>query len=167
MSRACPECRQEYPDEAKICHRCGIDLLTGLHLSTHFATPRLTDAPDPDDPEDRPWWFPLAYIPAMFPGLKKPAVLVVSLLLAMTGVAVLGMGLGLSLFGAIFAGMIVSGVGVLAFAQAVAQMIVGEVKLLPELLMDFESVRWTCFFVLMIGVFFGLYGLMKAVAASM
>ncbi|MDX1565615.1 MAG: hypothetical protein R3236_09430 [Phycisphaeraceae bacterium] len=167
MPRTCRECREVYDDDTKICHRCGIDLLTGRHLSTRIATPRLADDPDDDDPAERPWWYPLAYIPAMFPGLKKPAVLVVSVLLTVVGLGVLGLGLGLGIFGALIGGMIISGVGLMAIAQAVAQMIVGEIKLLPELLMEFESVRWTCFFVVMIGAFFGLYGLMKLVAASM
>ncbi len=164
MPRTCPECHRSYSDDVKLCPPCGIDLLTGRHLSTRIATPMIASRDEEAGP--KPWWYFLAYIPAMFPGLKKPVVWVVSFLFTVVALVLMGLGLGLALAGAVLGGGMVCGMGLLAYAQALAWMIVGEMKMLPELLMDFDSVRWGCFFLILILTFFGLVTLMKAAAAA-
>ena len=74
----------------------------------------------------------------------------------MFGMAVLAMGLAFAVMGVIIASFFICGIGILALAQAFAAMIVGEMKLLPELLMDFDSVRWLCFGAMMITVIISL-----------
>jgi hypothetical protein len=166
VSQACRFCGQTYSDEVKICQACGVDLLTGMHLSTRVTGPRMSSDSVDEDPADRPWWFFLLYIPAMFPGFKRPGVLLVSTILAVIGLAIMGMGLAFAAIGIVMAAFVICGIAVLAIAQAVAAMIVGETKLLPELLMDFDSNRWLCFITLMTAMFFGLFFGMKYVAST-
>ena len=162
-SRICPGCGREYEPAINICVECGIDLRTGMQLPTHIE--RTDDEPDTDeldtdepfdDEEVRinPFYRFVVIVAQMFPGLIRPGVLITSVLMAALGltISVFGLyvffGMGLILT-PILVGVMIAGVGVVAYAQAVAWLIMGEFMLLVECLSEFDSKQWNLFLALM------------------
>ena len=157
-ARTCPGCGGEYEPAVKICVECGIDLRTGKRLASHIE--RADDEPDDDETFDdeevriNPFYRFVVIVAQMFPGLIRPGLLIGSVLMAALGLTISVFGL-IMFFGFgmmmmfVLSGVVVAAVGVLAYAQAVAWLIMGEYMLLVECLSEFDSKQWNIFFILL------------------
>ena len=157
-SRTCPGCGRDYEPAVNICVECGIDLRTGRQLASHIEP--ADDEPDTDEPFDdeevriNPFYRMVIVVAQMFPGLIRPGLLITSVLMAALGltISVFGLivffGFGLMLT-PVLIGVMITGVGVVAYAQAVAWLIMGEFMLLVECLSEFDSKQWNLFFILL------------------
>jgi hypothetical protein len=82
------------------------------------------------------------------PGLYRPLVLIAAIMLAIVGLGITLMGVVLLVgFFVIFSSICIIAVGSLAYAQAVAWVLWGELGFLPDQLTEFDEVRWTLWFV--------------------
>ena len=149
LPRNCPECGAIYDAEAVLCVRCGVDLKTGRrHRQTVHSS---ENDPPAEPPEPTPgagaylWQFIRDY----FPGFFRPMLLLVSLLVGALGMVILAMGIGITaLFGTVFTGVAICGVGFVLYLQGVAWIQGGDYSLLPDQMTDFDSNDWMIFILL-------------------
>ena len=149
--RRCPVCKTEYAPGVIVCVSCGIHMDTGQQYTMSTVRP-----PDADEDDDavaaRPSWSRLALIwtAEHLPGLFRPLVLIGAILLGAVGLAITVFGIVLILgFFAIFAGGACVAVGALAYAQAVAFILIGEFMGLVAALVDFNEMQWVLWFTLL------------------
>lgn len=117
-----------------------------------MATGRIEDKPvveEDDEPEAVSFGRrALAWTAEYLPGLFRPVVLICALLLGAVGLAITLMGIIMTFaFFMLLEGGMVLIVGTLAYAQAVAWVLWGEMGFLPSLLTDFDEMRWTLWLV--------------------
>ena len=139
----CPRCGVVYETSVTVCVHCGINLATGQKLDQQVEILQEEDREQPP----RPHGLKLLarYIPALLPGLFRPKVLIISMLMLLSGLLMIILGVALALSMIFFEGMIIASVGVLAYAQTMAWLIAGELKMLPDALTDFDGAQWNMF----------------------
>jgi hypothetical protein len=84
----------------------------------------------------------------LFPGLIRPLVLIMSLLMLPVAVVVCWLGFFILTLGAIFAGFATAGFGLIIYWSALAWIIYGYICLPSEALAEFDSRKWTAFLLL-------------------
>ncbi len=137
--RRCWRCGTEYGPDTVICVRCGIDLLTGEEIHA--------DA----DEQERPAapMRALLFVGELVPGLFRPALLIVSLLTACVGLAVMRFALLFLEWGAVLAVCAIGAGGLIIYAQAIALILNGSFCLLHDALAELDGKRWMLFFLLL------------------
>lgn len=163
----CKSCGTPYDASARICVRCGIDLRTGKPLRTSIGAP----VPDADDEDDGPvtytaWEKFQMAVGAFVPGLFRPMLLIVSLLVVC--VAMVGGWFCLVLlgFGTLFPAVAVGAVALIVYAQAVAWILIGRFELLHDALAEFDGRAWTLFAIIVWGPFFVVLALAKMATSA-
>jgi len=160
--RVCPACGEAAAPGAVICVHCGLNLRTGT--PTHTA---LEDAAEPE--EERPPSLPVRAVMLVgewTPGLLRPVVLLLSVVVGLLGLGILAFGIGLLGMGAVISCFAVGAAGVIVYAHAAAWIVDGEVSLLSEALTNFEGGRWLVFFVLLALPFVSVFLLVKCLLAA-
>jgi hypothetical protein len=84
----------------------------------------------------------------LFPGLIRPVVLIMSLLMLPVAAVVCWLGFFILTLGAIFAGFATAGFGLIIYWSALAWIIYGYISLPSEALAEFDSRKWTAFLLL-------------------
>lgn len=138
----CPFCGTEYAEPFVVCTQCGMNRATG-----RMSNPVVVEE---DDEEEQPsrWLRFVMWTAEYLPGLFRPLVLIASVLLAIIGLGITVMGVVLLVgFFVIFSSICIMAVGALAYAQAVAWILWGELGFLPDQLTEFDEVRWALWFV--------------------
>lgn len=142
--RLCWKCGTWYGPDIVMCVSCGVNLETGREVQ---AAAR--------ENEEKPAVSErlLFFVADWTPGLLRPVVLVLSALLALLGLAVMGLCAFVLALGAVFAAVAIGSVGLIMYAQAVAWMLVGRIALLQDALLDLEGKKWSLFFALIFAPF--------------
>ena len=141
--RLCWKCGTWYAPDIVMCVSCGVNLETGREIQAGA-----------DEDEEPPRTLRvMAFIADWTPGLLRPAVLVLSIVLALLGFAVMGLCVFVLALGAVFGAVAIGAVGLIMYAQAVAWMLVGRIVLLQDALLDLESKKWSLFFALIFAPF--------------
>jgi len=138
--RACWKCGEEYEPEVRICVRCGVDLDTGERIETRMG-----------EEEDRlpMHWRLLAFVANWMPGILRPVVIVAAAVGGLVGFALIGFGMFLVFgLGGVFTGVAVAAGGLIAYAQAVAWLLVGRLGIIHDVLADMEDRKWPVFFLM-------------------
>jgi hypothetical protein len=102
----------------------------------------------------------LQWFLGVFPGLASPAVLLLGIPAAVVGWAVIGVGLWMFTFGAIFAAFAAGAVGVIIYWSAVTWLLCGYVCTPSEGMTEFRSNHWWAFTLLGFGPFLAIWFLM-------
>ena len=173
-ARRCPGCGVAYGREIVICIPCGIRLETGERIETRYesepesepAAERDGDSAEPEaDPAPPPVF--VLWLAAWLPGLLHPLTLILSLLAIILAAAVAWLSLLVFSFGAVLAAIAMGAAGLVLYAQAVAWILIGEVRLLHDALMDFDTRRWGLFLLFIGGPFFvGIAAIKTAIGAA-
>lgn len=144
LEQQCPRCGQWYARTTRVCVPCGVDLQTGKPIAVRVD--RDTEDDDADEGRPNPLRVAGAFTLACLPGLRRPTVMAMSLIVTAVGVSLVLAGLIMLLsFFVLLSGMMMAGLGVLCYAQAVAWMIRGELALLNDCLVDFDGAQWNIF----------------------
>lgn len=138
----CPFCGAEYQQPFVVCTQCGMDRTTGrMHEPTVI---------EEDDEEERGaslWLRSAAWVAEYLPGFFRPLVLIAAIILGIVGLGITLAGVALLMMGVLLSSMAIMAVGSLAYAQALAWVLWGEVGFLPDQLTEFDEMRWTLWFV--------------------
>lgn len=146
-NRRCSQCEAELEDDAVICVRCGADQRSGEQLLSEVGETVEDREADEAGLSGPALW--MRYIPALWPGLFRPGVLVVSLITLIFAFLAMGLGLFIGIvFMLVMEGMVITGFGVVLYAQVMAWWLVGELSLLPDAMVDFDGLRWNVLFVM-------------------
>ena len=154
----CPACGIVAAPGAVLCVECGLNIETG--------TP--TRVADEEPVEEAPPSLPmraLQFVGEWMPGLLRPMVLVLSIVVGILGLGILAFGLALFGVGAIIGAFAVAAAGVIVYAHAVAWLIDGGFGLLSDALVDFDGPRWGIFFLLLILPFVSVFLLIRVLLA--
>jgi len=155
--RHCKRCDAELDDLAVLCVRCGANALTGEQHQSQI------DEPVEEPPPIGRLEYAVRFIPALFPGLTHPGVLLLSVVCLLFSATAIFFGMLIALaFMAFYEGMIMTGFGVVVYAQVVAWLLTGELRILPDCMMDFESIHWNVFFLLIALPLFSFYLLIQS-----
>ena len=163
--RACPGCGEAYGTDVVVCVACGIDLRTGRRIQTAAET-RLTPVED-EAPAEEARSLPvrlLLFVGGLAPGLFRPLVLVLSIVVVALGLGIMGFGMVIFQVGALIGAVAIMAGGLVVYAQAIAWVLAGSICLLPEAMVDFDSNQWTMFLAIVllpILAFLLSYGLMQ------
>ena len=143
MPRTCPHCGTDYPSETVICIHCGIDLRTGDALETEA------------DPVRGPsgGTRALQFVGDLMPGLFRPVLLIVALLVGCVGLGIMVFGWIIFTMGAIFPAVAIMAAGLVVYAQAIGWVLTGSFALLTECLTDLEGNQWLLFFIVFFAPF--------------
>jgi len=149
--RACPGCGEAYGTDVVVCVACGIDLRTGRRIQT-VAETRLAPVEDeaPAEEERSLLVRLLLFVGGLAPGLFRPRVLVLSIVVAVVGLAIMGFGVSILGVGAVIAAVAIMAAGLVVYAQAIAWVLAGGFCLLSEAMVDFDANQWTTFFVIVL-----------------
>jgi hypothetical protein len=139
----CPHCGRPCEPDAVLCTRCGTDLRTGRPLYVN-PEPADTDAEDSVGPGMRL----LQRVGDLAPGLFSPTVMLAAIVVGLAGLGIIALGIVLFLWGVLIGAFAVAAAGLICYAQAIAMVLYGGFSWLPEMLADFDSPRWTVFFIL-------------------
>lgn len=162
----CPRCGKTMGRNVVICVDCGINIETGQRLGARVS---VEEAEEPDETEEtveaagfvQRW---AAYFHAVFPGMRNPLLVSVSVLVMVMGVGFLAFGLVLALVVIVpFEGVAISGVGLVLWAQAWGWVMVDEWSVMPDTFLDFDEERWWAFAILMVLPIAGMILLMLLV----
>ena len=138
----CPYCGADYGQPFVVCTQCGMNRKTG-----RMYEPTVVEEDD-EEPQPSRWMRTLLWSAEYVPGLFRPLVLIAAIILAVLGLGITLMGVVLLVgFGVILGSMAVIAIGSLAYAQAVAWVLWGELGFLTDQLVDFDETRWMMFFV--------------------
>ncbi len=154
----CPICNGAVPAHADICPRCGFNRRTGETSVKHLQRESALEE------EEEKKSFPilaLEFIGGLLPGLFRPGLVVMAVLLSLAGFAVLGLALFVIGLGGVLGGMVIGGAGLIVYGQALGLLLYGEWAMLPECLAECDGKRWMLFFVLLFGPFAILYFLLR------
>lgn len=157
-ARPCPRCSAALDPSAIVCHRCGVNLETGL-LPKEVAGQQGEDAAG-----GVPRLEPARLVEAVgewLPGLFRPGLLILAILCSLAGFVAMGYCLALLAFGLPLAACMVGGLGLIVYGQGLAMLIQGETGLLHELLTDMDGKRWTLFLALLFAPFVILYFVLR------
>lgn len=137
----CPFCGAEYERPFVVCTQCGMNRQTG-----RMPEPTIVEE---DDEQEKPSRAMRAVMWAAeyLPGFFRPLVLIAAIVLGIVGLGIVLMGVVLLMMPALVAAFCCMAVGSLAYAQAVAWVLWGELGFLPDQLTDFDEIRWTLWFV--------------------
>jgi hypothetical protein len=135
----------EYDAPFVVCIHCGMNLRT-----RRVEKPEVTREED-DEENVGPSGSRRAavWVAEYLPGLFRPVVLVVSILLGIVGLAICAFAVSLVFVGLLLGSIGAASVGGVAYAQAVAWFLTGEFRMLVDALVDFDSTRWMIFAVLL------------------
>jgi len=134
-------------ETAIICINCGFDFKTGAALGTSITI----------EQEELPGWHKALNVMAdTMPGVFKPIVLLAAIVCFCIAICLGFVGMFIMGFGAAFAGIAIMAFGLICYAQSVALLLCGTFLPLSQAMIEFESVHWTIFFLLVLGPFVGL-----------
>ncbi|MFH1732432.1 MAG: hypothetical protein ABIF82_12390 [Planctomycetota bacterium] len=139
MPNTCPKCGTDYPSATVICIHCGVDLRTGSELETEADPVRGPSA----------GMRALQFVGDLMPGLFRPVLLIVALLVAIAGFAIMSLGLAIFFMGAVFGAVAIMAAGLIVYAQAIGWVLTGSFSLLSECLAELDGNQWTLFFVVL------------------
>jgi len=144
--RRCPGCSKDYPVDVVVCTECGINLVTGHKFRAEVGE---VEEEDFELVEPDPWSHVLLmFFAERVPGLFNPLVLALTIILGGIGLGIIGFGLVVSLqMKAIFSGVAVCAAGMVAWGQAMAWLIFGELDLAINAMVEFDEKKWTVFIV--------------------
>jgi len=113
--------------------------------------------PPPDDAEDEEPLSPLlrcvVFVGEYLPGLFRPKTLVLSILCAAVGFAIMGLAMVIALLGGILSAFVIGGFGLICYGQALAMLLHGEAVLLSEALSELNAWKWMLFILLLAAPF--------------
>ncbi len=159
--RTCRMCGRAFPPEVVICIDCGVDLRTGRILETTIGVEEEEEpvrAPDPAAQLLPPWMLAVGRI---CPGFFSPFTLVMAVVAFVAAIAIGLLGLFVLSLGALMAAISIGAVAFLSYAQSLAFLLGGDVRLLQNVLADLDGPRWGVFVLLTFGPL--LVGFMIAV----
>ncbi|MFP4057514.1 MAG: hypothetical protein ACLF0G_11660 [Candidatus Brocadiia bacterium] len=139
----CPGCGAPLARGGAPCVRCGSEV------------GRSPGAEPPEEDEEREGLAlrVLLFVGELVPGLFRPGLVVLSLVLVVVGLGVLGFAAFLFSLGLLFSPMAVGAVGLLAYAQGVAVLLNGQACLLSEALAELVGPQWLLFLALIAAPF--------------
>jgi hypothetical protein len=152
----CWKCGTEYAPEVTVCVKCGINLDTGEEMKTRTGD----QARDPTAREKT-----LGVIGEWMPGLVRPGVVALSIVVGLCGLAVMAFAFGLLGFRQYInmaTTILLGGPGLVLYAHAAAWMISGRIVWLHEALAEFAGRNWALFFSLLTLAFVILGGIARA-----
>jgi len=139
VPRTCPHCGTDYPSETVICIQCGIDLRTGSELETEADPVRGPSA----------GMQALQFVGDLMPGLFRPVLLIVALLVAVAGFGIMWLGLAIFFMGAVLGAIAIMAAGLVVYAQAIGWVLTGRFSMLSECLAELDRNQWPLFFVVL------------------
>lgn len=163
MTIHCPQCQAAIeveeptqPTRAK-CGECG---------ATLKVSPRAEEA-DEEEPEAEPSRALRAvmFVGEWFPGLLRPVVLVMSLIVCLIGLGAIGFGIALFAAGVLISSFAVSTAGVVIYAHGASWLLDGEVCWLTDSLTNFDGRRWGIFVILLAAPFAAIFLLVRLLLA--
>ena len=155
----CPGCGEPMATDAAICVHCGYNARTGRRLAT---------ATGIEEPEEPPPALPIRavmFVGEWMPGLLRPLVLILSILVGIVGLGILVFGLALFAMGAMLTAFAAGALGVIVYAQGIAWLLDGEFTWLTDALTELDGYRWGLFFVLLVLPFVSLFLLVRHMLA--
>ena len=148
--KPCPGCGKPVVADAALCVSCGYDLKAGAYLATSLdAEGEPEEQRDGEEAPSAPMRA-LMLVGEWMPGLLRPHIVVLSILVGIVGLGILAFGLALFATCALLTCFLAGAVGVIVYAQAIAWLLDGELCWLVEALTNFEGPRWALFFSLLI-----------------
>ena len=182
MEIECPQCHARFEAPSDVAGRkarCGAcktvfevparsESEDGYELVRPFdevvaSRPRVPVAPPPrtpaEDAQDEEPISPLLrcvlFVGEYLPGLFRPKALILSIVCAATGFAILGLAMFIALLGGLLSAFVIGGFGLICYAQALAMLLHGEPALLSEALSELNAWQWLLFIVLLAAPFAG------------
>lgn len=126
----CPQCGNKCEDTHRFCGRCGASLV----------------------PEEEGFGLlgPLLWFLNIFPGLARPLVLIVSVLAIALSTVVAGVGVWVTLLGAVISGVFILGFALLMWGTGWVWLLYGYLCFPSEALADLEGYKWTIWILLVL-----------------
>lgn len=146
-ARRCPGCGKEYALDTVVCTACGINLVTGHKFQAEVGE---VEEQDFELVEDEPMSHrALQFFADRVPGVFNPMVLAMSILLGLVGLGILGFGMVVVLvMKAVFSAVAICGAGMVAWGQAMAWLVFGELTVAINAMVEFDEKKWTTFGIL-------------------
>ena len=159
----CPACGEAIAAGAALCVRCGLDLRTGTAVHTSVGA---EEEPEEDEaPPSLPLRV-LTFVGEWLPGLLRPHVVALSIVVGLIGLGVLAFGLALLALGALITCFMAGAIGVIIYAQAAVWLLDGELTWLVEALTNLDGPRWALFFALLVLPFVSVFLLVHVAMAA-
>jgi len=141
----------DYPETKTICIPCGVNITNGEKLSTTVTILPADENTEEDARERRRpvkilsslWTF----VTMLIPGILWPPILIVCILLIPLAAFVVHLGMVMFFLGLPFAGIMVCGLSVAIYWQAVAWMQTGQWMLLQNALVEYNTMQWFFFMI--------------------
>ena len=148
--------------DAILCVQCGLNLKTGQRVDYDGLE---DEAPEEEEGPSLPLRM-LIFVGELLPGMFRPGILLFSIIVGIIGFGVMGLGIVIFELGAMLAGIAISAGGLVAYAQAIGMLLVGEAVFLSEALAEIDSRRWYLFFLILFAPFaVAIFFIRQAMAA--
>jgi len=159
MTIQCPQCQaaievEEPAQPARVtCSGCG---------ATLKVSPR---AEEEEESEPSRALRAVMFVGECFPGLLRPGVVVMSLIVCLIGLGAIGFGIALFAAGVLISSFAVSTAGVVIYAHGASWLLDGDVCWLTDSLTNFDGRRWGIFVILLAAPFAAIFLLVRLLLA--
>jgi hypothetical protein len=157
----CPQCQaavevEEPTQPTRVkCGECG---------ATLKVRPRAEET-DEEEAEPSRALRAVMFVGEWFPGLLRPLVLVMSLIVCLVGLGAIGFGIALFAAGVLISSLAVSTAGVVIYAHGASWLLDGDICWLSDSLTNFDGRRWGIFFLLLAVPFVAIFFLVRLLLA--